>query len=98
MIEFKEYQEQAYISLYWTSLSIPKEIISPIYLYYPVRVAYSPYNVALNHGPSIPVECTATSDGLVNATVGKLSYIYIQSRNYYGKIIDNADDNYQLYF
>jgi len=28
-IEYKEYQEEAYIRLYWTSQKIPKEIISP---------------------------------------------------------------------
>ena len=46
-IEYKEYQEEAYVSMYWTSLSIPKQVIPPIYLYYPKRVGLSPYNITI---------------------------------------------------
>jgi len=46
-IEYKQYQEEAYIQLFWTSISRPKEIISPVFLYYPVRVASSPYNLKI---------------------------------------------------
>ncbi len=84
--------------LYWTSLSRPKEIIPPVYLYYPKRVAASPYNIVINKGPSIAITSTAYGDGLKSATAGKLAYIHIQSRNEVGEIIDNSDDNYELHF
>lgn len=98
MIEFKEYQEEAYISLMWTSLSFPKGVISPKYLYYPERVGSSPYDIVINFGPSSADQSTAVGDGLSKAIAGKLSTIFIQSRNSIGDIIDNTNDNYQLYF
>lgn len=97
-IEFKEYQEEAYIHFYWTSLSRPKEIIPPVYLYYPRRVAASPYNIVINRGPTIADTSEASSEGLSRATAGKLASIYIQSKNEVGDIIDNSLDNYELQF
>lgn len=97
-IEFKEYQEEAYIHLYWTSISRPKEVIPPVYLYYPRRVGSSPYNIAISKGPSIAMMTDAYGDGLTKATAGKLAYIYIQARNEVGEIIDNTEDHYELYF
>lgn len=82
----------------WTSLSRPKEIIPPIYMYYPERVASSPYSITVNYGPSDATETDAYGDGLTSAIAGKLSYIYIQSRDSLGAIIDNIDDNYELDF
>lgn len=73
MIEYKEYQELAYVSLAWTSLSVPRQIISPDYIYYPQRVGASPYNIVVTNGPSIAEKCTASGDGLTNAVAGKLS-------------------------
>lgn len=97
-VEFKEYQEEAYIQLFWTSLSIPKEIIPAKYLYYPKRVASSPYNIEITKGPSIADQTTSYGGGLTDAVVGKLHEIYIQSRNEIGGIIDNTDDHYELHF
>lgn len=37
-IDYKEEQGSANIALYWTSLSIPKQIIPTVYLYYPQYV------------------------------------------------------------
>jgi hypothetical protein len=82
----------------WTSLSFPKGVISPKYLYYPQRVGSSPYDITINFGPSVADQSTAVGDGLTAAIAGKLSFIYIQSRNSIGDIIDNTNDNYQLYF
>ena len=63
-------------------------------MYFPIRVASSPYDIVINFGPSIATMCTAYGDGLKEAIAGKLSYIYIQSRNSIGAIIDNKNDNY----
>ena len=63
-LEYKEYQEQAYISLMWTSLSIPKNVISPVYMYYPTRVGASPYPIIIDNGPSKASKCNAYGDGL----------------------------------
>jgi hypothetical protein len=93
-IEYKEYQEEAYIRLYWTSQKIPKEIISPVYLYYPMRVGASPYNVVINKGPSIASNTIAFGEGLQKATSGKIAYFSIQAKNEDDVIIDNKDDQY----
>lgn len=61
----------------WTSLSNPKQIISPVSVYYPTRVGSSPYDIIINNGPSTAAQCTATGEGLETATAGKLSYISI---------------------
>lgn len=52
----------------------------------------------MTNGPSIADKCTASGDGLTSATVGKLAYVNIQSRDSVGNIIDNTADNYELYF
>lgn len=93
-LEFKEYQEEAFVYLYWTSLSIPKEIIPAKYLYYPRRVGLSPYNIDITKGPSIADTTTSYGGGLTDAVVGKLQEIYVQSRNEIGGVIDNQDDHY----
>ena len=53
MIEWKQYQEEAYCTLYWTSLSIPKGVIPPIYVYYPERVGSAPYQIQITNGPTV---------------------------------------------
>jgi hypothetical protein len=42
-LDYKEEQGKANIALYWTSLSIPKQIIPAVYMYYPQLVDDSPY-------------------------------------------------------
>jgi hypothetical protein len=85
------------MQLYWTSLSIPKEIVPTVYLYYPQYVGLSPYQVNVLFGPSIPSMCTATGQGLFYATVGKLATINLVSRDNAGNPLDNVQDVYQLY-
>jgi Filamin/ABP280 repeat len=86
------------VHLYWTAISRPKEIIPPVYLYYPRRVGASPYNILITKGPSIASMTDAYGKGLTDAIAGKLAYINIQARNEVGDIIDNTDDSFQLYF
>lgn len=96
-IDYKEEQGSAAIKLYWSSLSIPKEIIPSSNLYYPRYVGSSPYQVTADTGPSISNKCTASGDGLEFATVGKLASIDIISRDYASTPLDNMNDNYELY-
>lgn len=72
------------MKLYWTSQSVPKQIISPVYLYYPRRIAISPYNVEIKQGPSIAANTEGFGDGLKQATSGKLAFFSIQSKNEVG--------------
>ena len=97
-LEFKEHQEEAYIKIYWTSLSIPKQLIPSSQIYYLERVGSSEYPITVNFGPSIASMSDAYGDGLSTATAGKLAYLFIQSRDINGDIIDNTDDSYQLTF
>ena len=94
MLEWKQYQEEAYVTLYWTSLTIPKQVISPVQVYYPVRVGGGPFNVTVLFGPSDASLSTAAGNGLFFATAGKLSTINLQSRSTTGAIIDNVNDQY----
>lgn len=63
--------------MYWTSLTVQKEIVPATHLYYPKRVGSSPYNVTIDKGPTIASEVTATAAGIESAVAGKLSYIKI---------------------
>ena len=96
-IDYKEEQGSAKIKLYWSSISLPKEIIPINYLYYPRYVGSSPYQVTVNPGPSIPNKSTASGDGLSKATVGILAKIDIVSRDFASAPLDNQNDNYELY-
>ena len=96
-IDYKEEQGSAKIKLYWSSLSLPKEIIPTNYLYYPRYVGSSPYQVTVNPGPSIPSKSTASGDGLSQATVGMLAVIDIVSRDFVSTPLDNQNDNYELF-
>lgn len=85
------------MQLFWSSLSIPKEIIPTVYLYFPQYVDASPYQVTVNTGPTIPEKSTATGLGLYEATVGKISYIDLVSRDNARQPLDNVNDVYSLY-
>lgn len=67
------------MQLFWSSLSIPKQIIPTLYFYFPEYVDDSPYQVTVLTGPTIPSKSTATGLGLYEATVGKVSEIDIVS-------------------
>jgi hypothetical protein len=67
-------------------------------VYYPERVQGRVFQVDIVQGPSIASSCTAEGDGLTNSTAGKRAYFYIQSRDWDGLPIDNADDNYDIQF
>ena len=53
MIEYIELQGSARIKLYWSSLSIAKEIIPSRYLYSAKHVASSPYEVSVIQGSTV---------------------------------------------
>lgn len=83
--------------MYWTSLSIPKQIIPTVYLYYPQYVDLSPYQVNVLFGPSIPNQCTASGPGLFSATVGKLTHVDLVSRDNAGSPLDNPTDVFEFF-
>ena len=95
-LEWKEQQENAYITLYWSSISTPKEVISPSNLYYVEYITTTPIDVVVTEGPTIAPKSTAVGDGLTTAQVGKLSTIQLTSRDSNGDVLDNDDDNYQI--
>jgi hypothetical protein len=53
--------------------------------------------VAVEKGPTIPASSTVETAPLV-LTAGKLSKSLFQSRNAYGTILDNDNDNYEMDF
>lgn len=95
-LEWKEQQEEAYITMYWSSISTPKEVIPPSNLFYVEYINGTPKDVIVTEGPTIASKSTAEGDGLTVAQVGKLSEIKITSRDSNGDVLDNNDDNYQI--
>lgn len=63
-------------------------------MYYLERVAASPYQITVNFGPSIASMSDAYGDGISSAVAGKLTDLFIQSRDINGEVIDNTDDYY----
>ena len=95
-LEYKEEQGEARVKLYWSSVSVPKQIIPRSYLYYPRYVGSSPYKVTVIEGPTLASKSTATGKGLSQATVGKLAEIDLVSRNFASAPLDNQNDNYEI--
>lgn len=58
VLEFKEMQEIAYLSLEWTSPSILRQLIPPTAFYYSQRVQNQVYQITVEKGPSIPANST----------------------------------------
>lgn len=71
-IEWKEHQEEAYITLYWSSITVPKEVIQPANLYYVEYLDGTPKDVLVSEGPTIPSRSTVDGDSITLAQVGKL--------------------------
>ena len=95
-IEYKEEQGSARVKLYWSSLSVPKEIVPSSALYYPRYVGASPYQVTVSTGPSVASKSTASGTGLSSGVAGKLSQFQIISRDFASAPIDNQQDNYAI--
>lgn len=69
-VEYKEEEEEASISLFWSSFSISKELIPSTALYHPQYVDKSPYSVHVFEGVTTPHLSVASGAGLANATAG----------------------------
>jgi hypothetical protein len=97
VLEYKELQFDASLSLEWYSPSVHREIIPSTNLYYSQRVNNVVYEVEVIKGPTIPNMSTVETNPLV-LVAGKLSKSTYQSRNWYGTIIENDDDSYGTTF
>ena len=95
-IEYKEEQGSARVKLYWSSLSVPKEIVPSSALYYPRYVGASPYQVTVSTGPSVASKSIASGTGLSSEVAGKLSQFQIISRDFASAPIYNQQDNYAI--
>ena len=95
-IEYKKELGSVGVKLYWSSLSVPKEIVPSSALYYPRYVGASPYQVTISTGPSVDSKSTASGTGLSSGVAGKLSQFQIISRDFASAPIDNQQDNYTI--
>lgn len=78
-------------------------MIPPTALFYSQRLGDGVYSINVEAGPTIPATSTieypnTTSAEETTITAGKLSYIDIQSRDSYGAILFNNNDNYLIHF
>lgn len=98
VIEYKELQEKARFKFEWVSLSVPRELVPPQYVYYPERVEARVFELQVSPGPSISSLCSAEGAGLTVSTAGKLAQFTLQSRDWTGAAIPNANDNFAIDF
>ena len=97
LIEYKEHQERAHFKLEWVSLSVFREVINPLRVYYPERVEGRVFALNVRPGPTIVAATTVESgSGLAESVAGKRSYFFIQSRDWDGNALDNAGDDYAI--
>jgi hypothetical protein len=95
-VEYMQKQGPAAIKLYWESNSVPKQIVSPNYLYYHKTVPQSPYYIEIMPGSTYVPLTYAYGTGLTSATVGINATFTIQSADFNGNPVNSTNDNYQI--
>jgi hypothetical protein len=78
-----------------------RQVIPPQYLYYSERIPNANgdvvFTVEIHPGDSIPSTSDVT-EWETEYVAGKLYQMRMQSRDLYGEILDNDDDNYEITF